>query len=62
MLAAACSAAPLADRRDVDDEQAAGSPLGLYFARLWYYEELYPLVFALEGLAGARPSAGRARQ
>ena len=30
------------------------SPLGLYFARLWYYEELYPLVFALEGLAGAR--------
>ena len=29
------------------------SPLGLYFARLWYYEELYPLVFALEGLASA---------
>ncbi len=32
------------------------SPLGLYFARLWYYEELYPVVFALEGLAGARTS------
>ena len=30
------------------------SPVGLYFARLWYYEELYPVVFALEGLAGAR--------
>jgi squalene-hopene/tetraprenyl-beta-curcumene cyclase len=29
------------------------SPLGLYFARLWYYEELYPLIFALEGLARA---------
>ena len=26
------------------------SPIGLYFARLWYYEELYPLVFAIEGL------------
>ncbi len=27
------------------------TPLGLYFARLWYHEELYPLVFAVEGLA-----------
>jgi squalene-hopene/tetraprenyl-beta-curcumene cyclase len=30
------------------------SPVGLYFARLWYFEELYPLIFALEGLAAAR--------
>ena len=22
------------------------SPIGLYFASLWYYEELYPLIFA----------------
>ncbi len=22
------------------------TPIGLYFARLWYYEELYPLIFA----------------
>jgi squalene-hopene/tetraprenyl-beta-curcumene cyclase len=29
------------------------SPLGLYFARLWYYEELYPLIFAIEGLSAA---------
>jgi hypothetical protein len=29
------------------------TPLGLYFAKLWYDEELYPLVFALEGLAHA---------
>ena len=29
------------------------APLGLYFARLWYYEELYPLVFAVAGLAAA---------
>ena len=27
------------------------SPIGLYFARLWYYEELYPLVMEQEELA-----------
>ena len=32
----------------------AAAPLGLYFARLWYYEELYPIVFALAGLAAVR--------
>ena len=21
------------------------APIGLYFAHLWYYEELYPLIF-----------------
>ena len=30
------------------------APIGLYFARLWYYEELYPLIFALRGLSSAR--------
>jgi squalene-hopene/tetraprenyl-beta-curcumene cyclase len=30
------------------------SPIGLYFARLWYYEDLYPLVFAIAGLAAVR--------
>ena len=29
-------------------ERAA--PIGLYFALLWYYERLYPLVWALEAL------------
>jgi squalene-hopene/tetraprenyl-beta-curcumene cyclase len=33
------------------------APVGLYFARLWYSEELYPLIFA----AGALESATRAR-
>jgi len=32
---------------------ATAAPLGLYFARLWYYEDLYPVVFALAGLARA---------
>ena len=37
-----------------DEGRAAPpSPIGLYFARLWYYEELYPLVFALSGLRRA---------
>ncbi len=36
----------------VNDTETTATPLGLYFARLWYYEELYPVVFALEGLAG----------
>jgi squalene-hopene/tetraprenyl-beta-curcumene cyclase len=26
------------------------SPIGLYFARLWYFEEMYPIVFGLAGL------------
>jgi squalene-hopene/tetraprenyl-beta-curcumene cyclase len=28
------------------------APIGLYFASLWYYEELYPLIFATEALSG----------
>jgi squalene-hopene/tetraprenyl-beta-curcumene cyclase len=26
------------------------APIGFYFAVLWYYEELYPLCYALAGL------------
>jgi len=26
------------------------APIGLYFARLWYYEDLYPLTFTLSAL------------
>ena len=31
-------------------EKTPASPIGLYFARLWYYESLYPLIFALDAL------------
>jgi squalene-hopene/tetraprenyl-beta-curcumene cyclase len=41
-----------------EGREAAAAPLGLYFARLWYYEELYPLVFALQGLARVRGAPG----
>ena len=37
-----------------EGRQTPAAPIGLYFARLWYYEELYPLVFALRGLSGVR--------
>ena len=36
-----------------DGEPLAAAPLGLYFAKLWYYEELYPLIFAIAGLSAA---------
>lgn len=30
------------------------SPIGLYFARLWYHEKLYPVVFTLQALRAVR--------
>ena len=41
-----------------DGQQAVATPLGLYFARLWYFEELYPIVFALAGLASVPRATG----
>jgi len=26
------------------------SPIGFYFAKLWYYEKLYPMIFATGAL------------
>jgi squalene-hopene/tetraprenyl-beta-curcumene cyclase len=36
------------------------APIGLYFARLWYFEELYPIIFSLGGLIDARAAIERA--
>ena len=36
------------------------APIGFYFAKLWYYERLYPMVFtvaALEAVARLEPVA-----
>ncbi len=30
--------------------EIAAAPIGLYFARLWYFERLYPLIFAVSAL------------
>ena len=32
----------------------AASPIGFYFAKLWYYEKLYPTIFATEALERLR--------
>ena len=29
------------------------SPIGFYFAKLWYFEKLYPLIFATEAFREA---------
>lgn len=30
------------------------SPIGFYFAKLWYYERLYPIIFTVSALGRAR--------
>jgi squalene-hopene/tetraprenyl-beta-curcumene cyclase len=30
------------------------APIGLYFARLWYHEKLYPVVWTLQALRRAK--------
>jgi squalene-hopene/tetraprenyl-beta-curcumene cyclase len=36
------------------------SPIGFYFAKLWYYERLYPLIFTVGALRTHRQELGRA--
>ena len=36
--------------RLADDKLVKPSPIGLYFARLWYSEQLYPMIFAISAL------------
>ncbi|MFN3648061.1 MAG: prenyltransferase/squalene oxidase repeat-containing protein [Armatimonadota bacterium] len=35
------------------------SPIGFYFARLWYWERLYPLIFSVAALGAARKALGK---
>ena len=30
------------------------TPIGFYFAKLWYYERLYPVIFSVAALGRAR--------
>ena len=34
------------------------APIGFYFAKLWYFERLYPLVFAVSALGRAKKLMG----
>ncbi len=36
------------------------APIGLYFAKLWYYERLYPIVFTVSTLGEAVRRTGNA--
>ena len=42
----------------IDDVESGGfeqpSPIGFYFAKLWYFEKLYPVIFATAALGRAR--------
>ena len=68
-LAAVCSCADDGDAAVIGASAARGArwlsdatatadlrpaPIGLYFAKLWYYEELYPIILAIAGLAAHR--------
>ena len=35
------------------DRYLHASPIGLYFAKLWYYEDLYPIIFTASALSAA---------
>ncbi len=50
--AASLGARWLTHATETNDLRAA--PIGLYFARLWYFEELYPLILGVAGLAAYR--------
>ena len=36
------------------DRHLQAAPIGFYFAKLWYYEKLYPLIFTLAALGQAK--------
>jgi len=36
--------------RTGEGKNFTAAPIGLYFARLWYFEELYPLIFTVQAL------------
>ena len=48
-----CTAARVTASPSTQAEPPEASPIGLYFARLWYHEDLYPEIFAISGLAAA---------
>lgn len=49
-LAAGWRGAEWLSARTEEGRNFAPSPIGLYFAKLWYYERLYPLIFTCEAL------------
>ena len=44
------------------DEWRRPSPIGFYFAKLWYYERLYPMIFTVAALGRAEDYLAQSRQ
>jgi squalene-hopene/tetraprenyl-beta-curcumene cyclase len=44
------------------DEWRRPSPIGFYFARLWYYERLYPMIFTVAALGRVQDCLAQSRQ
>jgi squalene-hopene/tetraprenyl-beta-curcumene cyclase len=44
------------------DEWRRPSPIGFYFAKLWYYERLYPMIFTVAALGRAKDCLAQSRQ
>jgi squalene-hopene/tetraprenyl-beta-curcumene cyclase len=44
------------------DEWRRPSPIGFYFAKLWYYERLYPMIFTVAALSRTREYLAESRQ
>jgi len=45
-------------QRAEDGQLDEVAPIGFYFAKLWYFERLYPLVFAVSALGRAKKLMG----
>ncbi len=43
------------------DKHTQCAPIGFYFAKLWYYERLYPIIFAVSALGTALSARGSSR-
>ena len=51
MIAAIENANSYLKSRVADNTIADPSPIGFYFAKLWYYERLYPLIFTVSSMS-----------
>ena len=58
-IEAACRGADWLTTNTSRGRSSPASPIGLYFARLWYFEELYPLIFTLAALSKVQKLADK---
>ena len=49
-------------RRVCDGTWTTPSPIGLYFARLWYWERMYPIIWTVSALGSVQARQGERRE